>query len=100
MPAMQHVLPAHRRLRTNIKISAVPENNRISPSSKGAAMLRSVASPTRNAMRIATNRNSVTRSEEHTSELQSLMRTSYAVFCLKQQRHKPETPPSHLQSHM
>src|SRR3546814_4902761 len=26
---------------------------------------------------------SVPRSEEHTSELQSLMRTSYAVFCLK-----------------
>src|SRR3546814_7811572 len=25
----------------------------------------------------------MTRSEEHTSELQSLMRTSYAVFCLK-----------------
>src|SRR3546814_1883453 len=25
----------------------------------------------------------VVRSEEHTSELQSLMRTSYAVFCLK-----------------
>src|SRR3546814_2539280 len=28
-------------------------------------------------------RDSVTRSEEHTSELQSLMRISYAVFCLK-----------------
>src|SRR3546814_278790 len=27
------------------------------------------------------------RSEEHTSELQSLMRISYAVFCLKKQRH-------------
>src|SRR3546814_2062754 len=27
------------------------------------------------------------RSEEHTSELQSLMRISYAVFCLKQQKH-------------
>src|SRR3546814_3736208 len=26
----------------------------------------------------------IPRSEEHTSELQSLMRTSYAVFCLKQ----------------
>src|SRR3546814_7388997 len=26
-----------------------------------------------------------TRSEEHTSELQSLMRISYAVFCLKKQ---------------
>src|SRR3546814_8242399 len=31
------------------------------------------------------------RSEEHTSELQSLMRISYAVFCLKKkkQTHKP-----------
>src|SRR3546814_1667681 len=26
------------------------------------------------------------RSEEHTSELQSLMRNSYAVFCLKQEK--------------
>src|SRR3546814_5829480 len=29
------------------------------------------------------------RSEEHTSELQSLMRISYAVFCLKKKRHQP-----------
>src|SRR3546814_3117632 len=28
-------------------------------------------------------RHQMQRSEEHTSELQSLMRTSYAVFCLK-----------------
>src|SRR3546814_10900911 len=28
------------------------------------------------------------RSEEHTSELQSLMRISYAVFCLKKQKKK------------
>src|SRR3546814_2213911 len=28
----------------------------------------------------------VTRSEEHTSELQSLMRISYAVFCLKKKK--------------
>src|SRR3546814_10466676 len=28
------------------------------------------------------------RSEEHTSELQSLMRTSYAVFCLKKKNNK------------
>src|SRR3546814_6632596 len=28
------------------------------------------------------------RSEEHTSELQSLMRISYAVFCLKKQKYK------------
>src|SRR3546814_2188317 len=28
------------------------------------------------------------RSDEHTSELQSLMRTSYAVFCLKKKKNK------------
>src|SRR3546814_9994662 len=31
------------------------------------------------------------RSEEHTSELQSLMRISYAVFCLKKKKNKPQT---------
>src|SRR3546814_3189271 len=31
------------------------------------------------------------RSEEHTSELQSLMRISYAVFCLKKKNHKETT---------
>src|SRR3546814_1018262 len=30
------------------------------------------------------------RSEEHTSELQSLMRISYAVFCLKKKKHKKQ----------
>src|SRR3546814_6276522 len=30
------------------------------------------------------------RSEEHTSELQSLMRISYAVFCLKKKTHSKE----------
>src|SRR3546814_4158937 len=39
-----------------------------------------------------------TRSEEHTSELQSLMRISYAVFCLKKkknnQTHKHQ--PTHI----
>src|SRR3546814_6727733 len=30
----------------------------------------------------------VMRSEEHTSELQSLMRSSYAVFCLKKKKRK------------
>src|SRR3546814_4873550 len=32
-----------------------------------------------------------TRSEEHTSELQSLMRISYAVFCLKKKQKKKDT---------
>src|SRR3546814_5113007 len=33
------------------------------------------------------------RSEEHTSELQSLMRISYAVFCLKQKRTEKRSRP-------
>src|SRR3546814_7258370 len=37
----------------------------------------------------ALSRGPDTRSEEHTSELQSLMRITYAVFCLKQ--HKKNT---------
>src|SRR3546814_3238996 len=32
------------------------------------------------------------RSEEHTSELQSLMRISYAVFCLKKKKKTHTTP--------
>src|SRR3546814_7783216 len=40
------------------------------------------------------------RSEEHTSELQSLMRISYAVFCLKKNTSRPRThPPSHNHIH-
>src|SRR3546814_10050155 len=48
----------------------------------------------------APERNDAMRSEEHTSELQSLMRISYAVFCLKITRikkrvsaHKTERTP-------
>src|SRR3546814_4221952 len=35
------------------------------------------------------------RSEEHTSELQSLMRISYAVFCLKKKINNQLTVPEH-----
>src|SRR3546814_2083936 len=35
------------------------------------------------------------RSEEHTSELQSLMRNSYAVFCLKKKHQQPLTKQQH-----
>src|SRR3546814_10238427 len=41
------------------------------------------------------------RSEEHTSELQSLMRISYAVFCLKKKKTTiiRYNPPTHIQSY-
>src|SRR3546814_4451249 len=38
-----------------------------------------------NMLQITIRRGEIGRSEEHTSELQSLMRISYAVFCLKKQ---------------
>src|SRR3546814_3395355 len=47
------------------------------------------------ALRGRIDRGARTRSEEHTSELQSLMRNSYAVFCLKNKKQKSEpTRPS------
>src|SRR3546814_1884125 len=45
-----------------------------------------VAAAPRSVIRVVT-----ARSEEHTSELQSLMRISYAVFCLKKQNNQDNT---------
>src|SRR3546814_9831045 len=39
------------------------------------------------------------RSEEHTSELQSLMRISYAVFCLKKKKKTPKITKTKIQEH-
>src|SRR3546814_10741399 len=52
---------------------------------------RSQARYTEPSCGVGEHRNLLTfrlRSEEHTSELQSLMRISYAVFCLKKKTHK------------
>src|SRR3546814_1443064 len=38
------------------------------------------------------------RSEEHTSELQSLMRISYAVFCLKKKKRNRNTTDKHTRT--
>src|SRR3546814_2067655 len=56
-----------------------------SPTSHGLTGGRTgTACETRNTPSAAAN-----RSEEHTSELQSLMRISYAVFCLKKKNNEP-----------
>src|SRR3546814_7325669 len=52
----------------------------------GARSIR--AMPAVKAVRIV---GALTRSEEHTSELQSLMRISYAVFCLKKKKNDHNT---------
>src|SRR3546814_6166503 len=43
--------------------------------------------------------NHVNRSEEHTSELQSLMRISYAVFCLKNKKKNNEQTSTHRKTY-
>src|SRR3546814_13894670 len=47
---------------------------------------------TRSRCAVATAQRLRVRSEEHTSELQSLMRISYAVFCLKKKKNNQELP--------
>src|SRR3546814_5576228 len=49
--------------------------------------------------RSATTTAASRRSEEHTSELQSLMRISYAVFCLKKKKYKHQYK-THKSSHI
>src|SRR3546814_10058214 len=53
----------------------------------------------RSARRTAVRRRAPVRrrSEEHTSELQSLMRISYAVFCLKKKKRKNTNQHKHIQ---
>src|SRR3546814_7386243 len=56
----------------------------------GRILERGVRDPRRpeEAVKISERRLRQPRSEEHTSELQSLMRISYAVFCLKKKKQK------------
>src|SRR3546814_4188672 len=53
--------------------------------------------------RVSVHHISKHRSEEHTSELQSLMRISYAVFCLKTKKNtknvKSKDRPTHINQH-
>src|SRR3546814_4952634 len=65
-------------------ISSPAASSRSAPAPHSATDRRDGARPRPNFSTEATDtpRRRRMRSEEHTSELQSLMRTSYAVFCL------------------
>src|SRR3546814_2641410 len=72
------------------RIAAAPTNSRLSTfSRKTSQAIASVARPSRLSSSETVEAGVVARpaisrrSEEHTSELQSLMRLSYAVFCLQ-----------------
>src|SRR3546814_4797662 len=76
--------------------------------SRAAAPVRSPAHPCGDLRRSGGRRrryrraDGACRSEEHTSELQSLMRISYAVFCLKKKKIKQtntQTPSTNTTKH-
>src|SRR3546814_7401517 len=73
------------------------------PGDAGAAQhrreQRAPASADRRRARLCGAEQARPRSEEHTSELQSLMRISYAVFCLKTKKDKTKTPHTKSMQH-
>src|SRR3546814_5375677 len=68
-----------------------PDSRKMSTSTVGLPRLSRISRAWMSAMAVISDLHllaSVIRSEEHTSELQSLMRISYAVFCLKKKTNK------------
>src|SRR3546814_3634888 len=70
-----------RKLNFNLHVSRITTNEP-SPSKRAAVLPAKIWLPQNKSMH---------RSEEHTSELQSLMRISYAVFCLKKKKQNNTT---------
>src|SRR3546814_9996880 len=64
-------------------INAIVHGNELCGAIAVDALLRAGFRPTRGRLTLCFANPDASRSEEHTSELQSLMRISYAVFCLK-----------------
>src|SRR3546814_10238170 len=71
------ICPGDRRLRHDTVTVRVED----------ALTIRSEAQAVIRALQLVGNDLTLGRSEEHTSELQSLMRISYAVFCLQKKKH-------------
>src|SRR3546814_3314734 len=80
-PARTHVLPAPQN----------PDGLTIAPIRRSAESQSATAFMPDNGQVERMNRTIKERSEEHTSELQSLMRISYAVFCLKKKKNTQRT---------
>src|SRR3546814_10738268 len=77
--------PRSTRTDTLFPYTTLFRSTRWHPSARNHSWSREIECPLRNP----THSGRTVRSEEHTSELQSLMRISYAVFCLKKKNKKP-----------
>src|SRR3546814_5181625 len=75
--------PAHRGGRSHCGASALRAHEPM----PDEVLLDHLATPPSSRLLVdQVEANALVRSEEHTSELQSLMRISYAVFCLKKKK--------------
>src|SRR3546814_8848301 len=97
VPSVLHSLPIRTTSKSEPADCAVAGEARAAPLSYAPTLqtTRVMTQFTRIAILGATGRMgqavaAAVRSEEHTSELQSLMRISYAVFCLKKQNKKTQ----------
>src|SRR3546814_1079685 len=73
---------------TLFRSQAAPPRNIVRRRHSLPARGRARPAPARALIDMRANACASSRSEEHTSELQSLMRISYAVFCLKKKNYK------------
>src|SRR3546814_9147767 len=82
---LRAVLLQHHPLHPDVVLRVAPVAKGIEVAHEQAALqaLRDVREPARD---LSGHEGFASRSEEHTSELQSLMRISYAVFCLKKKK--------------
>src|SRR3546814_4077777 len=70
----------------SLQLQCMAREHACSPQDGGVATIVAQRYPVPAAGKQLENPSKLRRSEEHTSELQSLMRISYAVFCLKKKK--------------
>src|SRR3546814_1507621 len=96
-PLLQAYSTASQNAQPSVAWRAPPPSERLMTSAPRSAAQRMPAA-TSAAVPVAEHPFAVHRSEEHTSELQSLMRISYAVFCLKKKKHHTHNTYIHKQN--
>src|SRR3546814_7834031 len=82
----------HQAGRAGMAVSELARQHGFSPASFYAWRAKYGGMEAEDAKRLKGLESENNRSEEHTSELQSLMRISYAVFCLKKKTKNRNTP--------
>src|SRR3546814_3022586 len=89
MPSARRMLGAPGRTSSRlVPMALMRSSTDLRAPSPIASIATTDATPMMMPSRVSRVRNRLLRSEEHTSELQSLMRISYAVFCLKKKNHQ------------